>query len=495
MKLRSAIVVLLASLAAVACDRDDALWSGPVTTSKAEARRSLEEGLRAFDLQKMTTARSAFAAAVAADPGFGLARAFLAVSMNSTGDVNGEMKKAVEQGASATPEERLAIEMCRAWSVRDRAAARKAAAELVESLPRDRLARFLLGLLLLDERKQAEAAQALEAALAIDRGFAPAHVVLARARSAEGKHAEARSAAQEAVRLLPGEALGHAALGDVHKQAGDCDRAIASYTRALELDKGFVPAYGGRARCHRIREDFAASRRDYEAAFAKTAALPDGAYKELFLDWAKAEDLSFEVAMTNLFEGDFAKAASAARETIEFCNRVRPQNAIFYYDALGRIYLEDGKLEAALATYRDGHESVLRTKPTYPDDQLWLGRYVHAQGRIHARARRFREALAKAAELEAMIDRAGSEGEPYRMSHHYLMGYIRLEQKAYAQALVELKQADQDDVFIQWLLARAHRGLGSEAEAAALIDSIRAQRGGGFRYALVRRDVLRWGRP
>ena len=39
----------------------------------------------------MTTARTAFAAAVEADPRFGLARAFLALSMNSTGDVAADM--------------------------------------------------------------------------------------------------------------------------------------------------------------------------------------------------------------------------------------------------------------------------------------------------------------------------------------------------------------------------------------------------------------------
>jgi len=402
------------------------------------------------------------------------------------------MKKAAEQGSSGTPEERLAIALCRAWNLRDGDAARKAAAALVTSLPRDLQARFLLGVLLLEDRRHGDAAQAFESALAMDPGFGPAQVFLARARSGEGKPKEARAAAENAVRLLPTEALAHAALGDAHKQAGQCGLANASYTRALELDEGFIPAHDGLGRCHRIQEDFAASRRDYQAAFAKTAALPDGAYKELFLDWTKAEDLSFEVAMTHLFEGDFANAESAAQQTLEYSNRVRPQIAIFYYDALGRIYLEQGKLEEALTSYRLGHESVLRTKPSYPDDQLWYGRWIHAQGRIHARAGRIREALRKAAELEGMIVRAGKDGEPYRMSLHYLMGYIRLEQKDYVRAVGELQQADQSDVFIQWLLARAHRGSGREAEANAIIDSLRAQRGGGFRYALVRQDVLRW---
>lgn len=61
-----------------------------------------------------------------------------------------------------------------------------------------------------------------------------------------------------------------------------------------------------------------------------------------------------------------------------------------------------------------------------------------------------------------MIVRAGVDGQPYRMSHHYLIGYIRLEQEDYAGAVAELKQAGQADIFIQWLLARAHRGMGQE---------------------------------
>jgi hypothetical protein len=89
-----------------------------------------------------------------------------------------------------------------------------------------------------------------------------------------------------------------------------------------------------------------------------------------------------------------------------------------------------------------------------------------------------------------MIDRAGADGEPYRPSYHYLMGYIELEEKEYARALAELEQADQSDVFIQWLQARARGGLGDEAGANAIVEKIRAQKGGGFRYALVRRDLL-----
>src|SRR5437773_5806422 len=103
------------------------------------------------------------------------------------------------------------------------------------------------------------------------------------------------------------------------------------------------------------------------------------------LDWMKAEDLSFEVALADLLAGDTEAAEREARETVEYCNRVRPANSVFFYDALGRLYLEDGKLDHALATYRLGHESVVATNPEYPDDKLRDGRFVHAQGRIAAK--------------------------------------------------------------------------------------------------------------
>lgn len=280
--------------------------------------------------------------------------------------------------------------------------------------------------------------------------------------------------------------------GEVHLQGGAIEPALDAFGRAIALDPGFVPAYDRRGYSHRVRDDLDAARRDYEAAFERAAALPDGAYKDLFLDWQTAEDLAFELAVIHLFAGDVERAIAAAREAAAYCERVRPANAVVYHHALGRILLESGRLKEALEAYQRGDASIRQRELPARERTLWHGRLVHARGRIHARAGRFREALAEADELHRMIETAGAEGEPYREALHYLLGYIHLERRSYDQALAELERADGQDPFVQWLLARAHRGRGDEARANALIAALRAKKGGGFRHALVRGDVLAW---
>ena len=268
---------------------------------------------------------------------------------------------------------------------------------------------------------------------------------------------------------------------------------LRNWTEVFALDPGNVTAWQGRAYVHRDREDFKAARADFQSAFAVASKLPDTAYKDLLMDWAKAEDISFDVAMTYLLENRWPEAEKAAAETAAFTQRTRPANAVFYYDALGRIYLQNGKPREAARAYQRGHESIVAVRGLPEDEQtLWRGRWVHGMGRSHARAGRFREAHAHAATLEKMIVDAGPKGEPYRHSLHYLRGYILLEERKYDRALEELRNANTKDVYVQWLTARALEGSGDRAAAREIVERLRGQQAAGLGYALVRREILAW---
>lgn len=67
------------------------------------------------------------------------------------------------------------------------------------------------------------------------------------------------------------------------------------------------------------------------------------------------------------------------------------------WDALGRSYLEAGRLIEAANAYRKGYEASRRA-PDYSetDKLLWEGRYRHARGRI----------LAKLGEFDAAMEHA-----------------------------------------------------------------------------------------
>ena len=489
------IAVLVSAMGPAACRNPPGGATADRAVPTADPGPDLSAGLRAFGLLRMAQARDAFAGAVRAHPDSALAHAYLGLAMNSSGNAHDEIAAAVRLAADDPPVGKARVEAARAWAAYDRDGAVRALDVVLAAAPGDPQPRFERGIHRLGQRRFDEAAADFRAVLQSTPSFAAARPHLARAFLRAGRIEEARAAAAEAVRELPDEPLPLLVECEVLRRAGERDAAVAACSRAIEKEPGNVSAYQGRAYVHREAGDFAAARKDFQAAFTIASVLPDAAYKDLMVDWAKAEDISFDVAMTHLLEGDWRKGILAARETAAFTQRVRPGNAVFYYDALGRIYLQDGKPREAARAYQEGHESIEKVAGLSEDEQtLWRGRWVHGIGRSHARAGRFREAHAQAALLVKMINEAGAKGDPYRPSLHYMRGYVLLEEGKYERALEELRQANQDDVYVQWLMARALRGRGDHAAAQVIVDNLRAAPRAGFGYALVRREVFAWRR-
>lgn len=469
----------------------------PRTPSPAAstAGPDLARGLRAFALLRMRDAAEAFASIARAHPEAPLPRAYRALALNSTAPSWEEMAAAVEGAVGAPPAVRSHVEALRALAAYDFDAAGRAYDALVAASPRDRQVRLERGLLRLRQRNGDGAAADLQQALSIDPSFSEARPHLARAHLAAGRLPEADAAARDAVTALPGEGLPHLVQCEVRRRAGDLPGALEACTRAVERAPDMVAAYQGRAYVHRQAERFAEARDDFRTAFGLASARADAADKELLADWAKAEDISFDVAMTYLLEGRRREAEAAAEETVAFTRKARPANTVFYCDALGRIYLEHGRVKEGEDAYRRGRDAVAETEGL-PDDErtLWRGRYEHGLGRARARAGRFAEARAQADLIERMIRAAGTRGAPYRPSLHYLRGYIAVEEGAWDRALAELAQASRDDPYVQWLTARAHEGRGDRKQAEAIVARLRREVLPGLGYALVRARVLAWPR-
>ena len=485
------------SCAAAVAGCSPAPSAGPAVGAASPVAPALDltAGQRAFDLLHMGQARDAFAAAARSNPQAPLPQAYLALAWNASGGAPEAMAAAVRLAASAPPAVRARVEAARAWAAYDFDGAARALDGVIAAAPGDAHAWLERGLLRLRQRRFDDAANDVGHALQADPTLAAARPHLARALLGAGRVEEARVTAAEGVQALPEEPLSHLVQCEVLRRTNDTSAATSACGRAIALDPGNVTAFQGRAYVHRDREDFAAARDDFKAAFAVASALPDTAYKDLMLDWAKAEDISFDVAMTYLLEDRWREGERAAEETAAFTQRTRAANAVFYYDALGRIYLQNGKPREAARAYQRGHESIEQVQGVPEDERtLWRGRWVHGIGRAHARAGRFREAHAQADALEKMIRDAGPKGEPYRPSLRYMRGYILLEERMYDEALAELRHANTNDVYIQWLTARALEGSGDHAAARKIVESLRGQQAAGLGYALVRREILAWPR-
>ncbi len=164
----------------------------------------------------------------------------------------------------------------------------------------------------------------------------------------------------------------------------------------------------------------------------------------------------------------------------------RPGGAAAAANALGRLYLETGDGKKARQWYQTGYE-MARRQPDEPASQLalWELRWLHAQGRIAARANdaaTARRHLDAARQLVAATPALKDEGPTVA----YLAGYIALYTGDVATARAELAKADQRDPFNLMLQAEAAEKAGDKAAARGYWEGILTIYGHGLQHALSR---------
>ncbi len=121
-------------------------------------------------------------------------------------------------------------------------------------------------------------------------------------------------------------------------------------------------------------------------------------------------------------------------------------------------------LDTAYHWYQLGHDTGLKEpdiKPARVD--LWNFRWEHAQARIAARRGNLAEAQKHVAAAKAILDKGGNpEQAPF---FPYLQGYVAFYAQDYKFALEALLKANQNDPFIQCLLAQTYEKLGEKDKA------------------------------
>ena len=133
-------------------------------------------------------------------------------------------------------------------------------------------------------------------------------------------------------------------------------------------------------------------------------------------------------------------------------------------DEAGRVCIDAGDLDAAAKWYQTGHDAGLREPDIKPERKdLWEFRWEHAQARIAARRGNAAEAEKHVAAAKAALDRGTN---PQQVQFFpYLLGYVAFYRGDLKTALEELLKANQNDPFIQCLIAQSYEKLGDKEKA------------------------------
>ena len=171
------------------------------------------------------------------------------------------------------------------------------------------------------------------------------------------------------------------------------------------------------------------------------------------------------MAMSYAFEGNCGKTIEYEQQVFDFYGGAKnfsQQGEIA--DEAARVCLDSGDLDAASKWYNIGHDTGLKEpdlKPARKD--LWDFRLENAAARLAARRGDKMAARQHVAAAKAILDKGTNpEQAPFLPA---LQGYVAFYTGDYKSALEDLSKANQNDSFIQCLIAQSYEKSGEKEKA------------------------------
>ncbi|MEK6371179.1 MAG: hypothetical protein AABO58_00615 [Acidobacteriota bacterium] len=241
-------------------------------------------------------------------------------------------------------------------------------------------------------------------------------------------------------------------------RAGKLDDALAFYREELKASPNAVAAHNGAG----VVLDLLGRTQEARVHFGKAieaAATPQ----------AKAA-AQRAMAMSYAFDNDCANTAKYEEMAFDYWGTVpdyfRQGEAL---NEAARVCIEAGAFDVAQKLYLRGAEAGLKEPNISPARvALWKFRTEHALARLAARRNQPEVAKQHVAAARAALDGNPEMAKEQEVFFPYLTGYVALHSGDAKTALADLQKANQNDPFIQVLMAQAHEKLGEKEQAMSL---------------------------
>ena len=425
-----------------------------ITTASADAKSLYLQALSITDQLRAHDGRVLFEQAVAKDPAFAMAHYNLALVATTPKVFSEQMKAAVALSTNVTEGERLLILALQARANVDQAKSLQYTEQLAAKFPHDERARMALGLAYFAQQDYEKAAVEFKQAIEIDPGFSPAYNMLGYSYRPLGKNDQAEAAYKEYIRLIPNDPNPYDSYAELLMKTGRFDESIAQYEKALSIDPHFSGSFTGIAADRMFQGK-------YDEAIAKSQKLfdtarDDGERRTALLTQAMVYvDAGQSERALQRLDAEYALDATIADTAAMSADAV----------AMGDVLLDAGNADAARMKYTLARDLVAASSQSAT---------VKADTKLADRYNMARVALAKndrsTSETEAAAYASGALAKHNAVrtrQAHELAGLIALDERNFDLAVAEFKQANQQDPFVHYALARAYQGTGDATKAKA----------------------------
>jgi tetratricopeptide (TPR) repeat protein len=446
MKTSALAVCALVAATASAADRI------PVTTTSADAKRLYLEGRDLAEKLRATDARARYEKAVAADPSFALGYLGLANTAGTAKEFFAATEKAVALADKASPSEKLLVCALDAGAKGEPDRQRDCLDKLLAAHPDDERVHNQLGAFHFGRQDYEAAVAEYGKATEINPSFSQPYNQMGYAYRFMGAYAQAEKAFLKYIALIPNDPNPHDSYAELLMKTGRFEESIKAYEKALAIDKNFIASYIGIGNNNVFLGRPSEARRSYAKMLA--VARNDG----------ERLQAHFWTAMSYIHEGATDKALAEADKSAAI-NKARGDLAALSgtYNLMGNILLEAGRHDAAAARFADQVTTIQKADVAPQVKEATQRQNVFDQGRVALARGDVATAKTRAHEYWQVVD---AKKIPFEVRQsHELAGRIALAERDYAKAADELRQANQQDPRVLFLLAAALKGKGDTSAA------------------------------
>ena len=326
------------------------------TTTSMDAYNFFLRGREDKEKYYFDDARRFLEKAVETDPTFALAYSYLADVHNILGNTKARdeaIKKAKELSKKATAKGRLFIEAAYATHIeKDSEKKFHILKDLVKKFPKEKRARFDLGLEYKGRGLFQEATAEFNQALELDPSYGYAINELAYTYSYMGNFEKAIEYFEKYASVSPGDANPLDSMAEMYLRMGKLDEALAKYREALEVKPDFGSDWEI-AYIYALKEDYAESMK-WIGQFMARAPSPG----------VKAEGYVWK-AFYHYWLGDFDQALTELRRAEEIANSVGNDLWRAWTDYMrGWIHYDRGEDELSLECFKSWFDIMIKNFPS-----------------------------------------------------------------------------------------------------------------------------------
>ncbi len=298
----------------------------------------------------------------------------------------------------------------------------------------------------------------LQKAIDINPQFSPAYNMLGYAYKNMGNFTESEKAFKKYISLVPDDPNPYDSYAELLMKEGKFDESILNYQKALKIDPAFISSRAGIFANYLYQGKFSDARIQVNDFLqnAKTNIQKETAHNMLALSFA--------------YEGKFDQALSELDKEYQIAQNDNDYlNMSNIQIRMGTALYENGQYDKANEKFQAALDDYNKSASTQESKDNFRNRVAYNQNLVALKLQN-NSTLAGAKSENKVINVLNEKTDAQTKLSHQLKAITAIEQKDPEVALKELKQSNQNDPYVYYLMGRAYQLKGDDQNAKTWFD-------------------------